>query len=170
MNIYLVGYRCSGKTTIGKSLASKLSFKFFDTDEIFSQRYGEITGFVEKFGWGSFREKEEEILSEVAKSKDFVCATGGGVIMSYNNRELMKKTGIILWLKVAPDTILQRISADPRSKSSRPALTGLAIDQEVRDTLQKRTPYYESISDHVIEADNLSPEKACKLIMDLLPL
>ena len=82
MNIVLIGYRCSGKTTVGKALASMLNMQFIDTDQAVEKSSGRsIDQIVMRSGWAQFRALEKEIISRAAAKDKLVIATGGGVVL-----------------------------------------------------------------------------------------
>nr|MDA3833286.1 shikimate kinase [Spirochaetales bacterium] len=117
MNIYLTGYRCTGKTCVGKSLAQTLWWLFIDADLELVDRYGmTIAEIVSKEGWSSFREKEKAVLKEIGALDKHIVATGGGVILDVENVELMKNSGTIIWLKATPETIKERILQDQNTE------------------------------------------------------
>ena len=92
MNIYLIGYRCCGKTSVGKALSKLLSRPFLDTDEAVVQKAGmTISEMVEKNGWKAFRDMEKSVIDQTTSLFHHVIATGGGVILNPDNVRNMKK-------------------------------------------------------------------------------
>ena len=110
-NIYLVGFMGAGKTTVGKLLAQRLDFTFVDIDEIIvSQLNMPITRIFDEEGESFFRAQETETLHDISLNSSQVVATGGGVIESTENINIMKSTGVMIFLDVDWETIQSRIS------------------------------------------------------------
>lgn len=142
--IFLIGYRCTGKTTIAGLLAKELGRDALDADVLLEQRLGRsIRDIFAEEGEASFREHEASQLRELSARQRHVIATGGGVILRDDNRALLRSSGTCVWLTADPATLWQRLQADQKSRGQRPDLTtgGLA---EIEDLLQKRTPLYEA--------------------------
>ena len=152
MKIFLIGYRCTGKSTIGRILASMLGFSFLDTDKIIETRQSQtISLFVEKNGWDDFRKIEKQILMETAHVKNYVVATGGGIILDPENLQFMKDNGTIIWLKAPAQIIINRMRDDVSSSDLRPSLTGLTIEAETESVLNQRIPLYKKNADFEID-------------------
>ncbi|MBC8246742.1 MAG: shikimate kinase, partial [Deltaproteobacteria bacterium] len=105
MNIYLIGYRCTGKTTVGKLLAGHLEWDFIDTDDkIVEVAESSIKEIVDTRGWEAFRKMERDVIIKVSSNRSHVIATGGGVILDEENIRIMKQTGSVIWLKASAVT------------------------------------------------------------------
>jgi len=170
MNIVLVGYRCSGKTTVGKALAEKLGRVFVDTDEVIQQDAGStIEEMVSKKGWECFREIEKRVIQEVSGMDLLVIATGGGALMDQENVRNLKENGWIVWLKADAHVLHKRMKRDEKRGKTRPSLTGADSLQEIEQVLAGRLPFYEGAGDFTVEADRLSIPQAAALIMENLP-
>ncbi len=155
MNIILIGYRCSGKTSVGKRLAQKLGWLFVDTDDRLVEKDGRsIKEIVEGNGWEDFRRLEKEVIQEVCAQNKTVIATGGGAILDPANVEVMQKCGQVIWLKVSPQTVKQRMARDEGTDTLRPALTSRGLYEEIIDVLKERNPIYEQTMDFSIDTDN----------------
>ncbi|MDL1955941.1 MAG: shikimate kinase AroL [Candidatus Desulfofervidus auxilii] len=166
-NIILIGFRATGKTTIGKLLAQKLNKPFIDTDILIEKRAGKtIAEIVKEEGWSGFRKREKMIIKELAEKEDIVLALGGGAILDAENVECLKKNGIFIWLKAKPETILKRLYQDKKTTSQRPSLTGKSLDAEINQILKERLPIYENIADISIDTDKMLPEEIIKIIME----
>jgi shikimate kinase len=166
MNIYLTGYRCSGKTSTGIALARMMGWPFWDTDdELVKSRGMSITDIVHTRGWDVFREFEKETLQFVASGDRQVVATGGGIVLFDENVQLMKLTGTIVWLRVRPETVAERMTADPVSLTQRPALTDQGALREIEALLSVRNPIYHSAMDFSIDTDMLETEAICQCIL-----
>ena len=166
MNIFLIGYRCTGKTCVGKSLARVLGWSFIDADLELVDKHGmTISEIVSKEGWSSFREKEKAIVKRLSVLDKHVVATGGGVILDIENVEQMKKSGTIIWLKATPETIKERILQDQNTEELRPSLTSKGLVEEIEETLLDRKPLYESAMDFSVDTDNRSIDDICSRII-----
>lgn len=167
MNIYLIGYRCTGKTSVGNLLAHRLGMEFADTDRLLEQRAGmHISNYVSRYGWESFRDLETEIIRDLSRQDGLVAATGGGVVLREKNIEYMKDTGLLVWLKAGPDTILSRMQGDENTRDQRPALSGDPLVQEVYETLKQRTPLYERAAQIQVSTDEADIETVCETLIE----
>jgi shikimate kinase len=166
MNIYLIGYRCTGKTTVGKLLAVHLEWDFIDTDDKIVEVAGQsIKEIVDSQGWEIFRKMERDVIKNVSDHRSLVIATGGGVIIDEENVGVMKRTGSVVWLKASAQTIQRRLSKDKTTQAFRPSLTQKGTIEEVRETLKKRAPYYESAMNFSVETDEATVEDVCREIL-----
>lgn len=144
-NIYLIGPRASGKTTLGQRLAQRLNRPFVDLDARFVEVRGEtIAALVEREGWDAFRQAEATILAETAAQKGLVVATGGGVVLLPENRARLAK-GLVLYLQADPARLAQRLMADLNAEQ-RPKLTEMGLAEEIVTTLAEREPLYLSLA------------------------
>lgn len=147
-NLYLIGPTGSGKTAVGRQLARDLGLQFLDSDDEIEKRTGvEIAYIFEKEGEAGFRERETDVIRELSDYEGFVVATGGGVILAPENRELLAETGIVAYLKTSVAEQLKRTS---RSRK-RPLLNQTDPRQVLESMATVRRPLYEAIAD--IELD-----------------
>lgn len=147
-NLILIGYRCCGKTGVGRHLADLTGYEFVDTDQRIESECGmRIDTLVADRGWRYFRQEETRILKKLVDQENQVIATGGGMVMAPENQELVKKIGTVIWLTADAATIVQRLASDPRTLSQRPRLTSRSLADETRDMLATRTPIYEALAD-----------------------
>ena len=171
MSTVLIGYRGSGKTSVGKRLADHLWIKFVDTDEMVAAKAGKsIKEIFEQEGEARFRALETEAVREAAALQEHVIALGGGAPMVQENRDIIKNAGHrVVYLKCEPDVLLQRLQADPETPALRPHLTALGggID-EIRKLLEEREPIYRQMADAELEVTNLTPDEAIVYIVRLL--
>ena len=165
-NIALIGFRATGKTAVGKILAQRLNRIFLDMDEHLTVSAGrEIACWVRLEGWNSFRQAESELLKTISTRGGLVVATGGGVILAPENRRLLKDSFFSVWLKANTETIHSRIISDPRSCSTRPPLSELPLEDEIRKLLTEREPFYSDTADVEIVTQGKSlPEVASEII------
>ncbi|MBN2706660.1 MAG: shikimate kinase [Deltaproteobacteria bacterium] len=168
-NLYLIGYRAAGKSVVGRQLAATLGLPFRDSDLLLVERAGlSISAFVEKFGWAAFRKLENEILRECNAAAAMVLATGGGIVLDPENRDLLRCGGQVIWLKAGPEVIFARLARDPRTADFRPPLSALSPPEEIRRGLFEREPLYRKTAHFVIEVDQLSLSAIVARIGDYL--
>ena len=170
MNIVLIGYRCSGKTVVGKILASELGKAFLDTDALIEETWGRsIETMISTQGWCQFRETEKRLVEEVSRRNNLVIATGGGIVMDEENVKNLKQNGWLVWLKGKPEVLKERMAKEQGSGRVRPSLTGADPLEEIREVLNVRKPFYERAGDLVVDTSSLSIRDAADLIMENLP-
>lgn len=171
MKISLVGYMGSGKTTIGKGLAEKLSLDFLDLDELIQNHAQKsISEFFKSSGEIKFRKTEREVLINTLESKnDYVLAVGGGTPVYYDNMDLIKGKTISIYLRSNPKFLAERLV---QKKSNRPMIAHLK-DEELPEFVAKhlfeRRNFYEE-SDYTIDIPNKSVIEITDEIIQLLDL
>ncbi len=159
MYIFLTGMMGSGKTLVGKMLANDLGYLFIDLDEeIAKSSKKSIEQIFTEDGEKVFREFESKTASELKLSVPTVIATGGGFPLRGSNREWMKGSGRVVWLKSSPTTILHRIKDE-----NRPLLPKPIEIEHIEKILDRRVPIYKQ-ADLVVETDGLAPEEIVKKI------
>jgi shikimate kinase len=169
MNIVLVGYRCAGKTTVGRRLAARLNTRFVDTDELIESRCGcPIHDIVKVHGWDHFRRLEKLLIEEISKEDRLVIAPGGGAVLDNDNVAALRTNGLIIWLKADRGTILKRMDQDASAVFTRPTLTGRGTLQELDEMIFLRKPFYESASEIRIDTSSLDIESVVENIFTLL--
>jgi len=166
MNIVLIGYRGTGKSTVGKLLAARLGRELVSTDaEIVKRAQRTIPEIVAQEGWEYFRDLESDICRELASRDQLVIDTGGGAILRAQNVEALKKNGTLFWLTASVETIVKRIGGDIQ----RPSLTGTkSFVDEIQDVLRERTPKYQASADHVIATDDRSINQLVETLLTLV--
>ncbi|RQD65450.1 MAG: shikimate kinase AroL [Desulfonatronovibrio sp. MSAO_Bac4] len=152
-NIYLIGYRACGKTTLARRVAESSGLKFLDTDQVIQENsHMSIDEMVSSRGWDYFRDIEEKTLADTALIKGMVVATGGGVILRESNREILKEDKMLtVYLQADADLVLSRLSSDPNPKL-RPALSKSPLTLEVMNTLTERESLYLECADLILDA------------------
>ncbi len=166
MNIYLVGYRCTGKTTVARKLGDILKWHVIDSDYEFVKIYKQsIAVLVEKEGWESFRKKETQIIKKISSLERYIVSTGGGIILDKENVFNLRKSGIVVWLKADKKSIFNRIQKDIKSEEQRPQLISANLETEIEQTLHDRIPLYESAMDFFIDTDDETIDNICELII-----
>ncbi len=164
----LIGYRACGKSTVGRVLAERLDLPLFDTDELIVAEAGKpIAKIFEEDGEEAFRSLETEILRRIlAVEKRYVLSTGGGVPVREENRRLIRESNAICVLfQARPGTILRRIQYDRRSSLNRPSLTPLEPEEEIRELLEQRAPFYKELADITLSTDTRSPVELLQFIL-----
>ena len=165
-NLFLIGYRCTGKSSVGRGLAATLGREFVDTDSVIVSKTGiSIRKTVDERGWQYFRRLEHNALRQVCFVDRQVVATGGGIVLDAANVELMKEGGKIIWLKAAPDTIKSRMVQDQASQGFRPALTSKDSISEIEETLAAREPLYRQAMDFAVDTDHRAIDDICDAIV-----
>ena len=145
--LYLTGFMGSGKSTIAPILANTLGFSCIDMDkaiEDFADK--NISEIFSDFGEAYFRELEESMLQKISRQENCIISLGGGTIASGNNLNIVKSTGILIYLKTSVEQIMQRL----KFKTDRPLIRselGIVLDESHRfrhitNLLTKREPYY----------------------------
>ncbi|HEX7540434.1 MAG TPA: shikimate kinase [Syntrophales bacterium] len=152
MNIILIGYRASGKTSAGRELAKLLGRPFFDTDRmIFAKTGRTIREIVEAGGWQAFREVEKTVISELSGLDEAVIALGGGAVMDRDNVTMLGKRGRYVWLQADARIIALRMGKEKDGTVHRPSLTGAGTLSEIEEVLAKRLPVYRAVADIVVD-------------------
>jgi len=169
MNIFLIGYRCSGKTTVGKWLADRMRWTFIDMDSELVNDCGQsIREIVQAHGWPCFREKEASLLKRLCLSSHQVISTGGGVVLNLENVLEMKSCGLLIWLRAKPETIYHRMRKDINTSNFRPALTEKGSLEEICEMLAERNPLYAQAMDFFVDTDDASVEEIADVIVQIL--
>jgi shikimate kinase len=170
MNIVLIGYRCSGKTVVGKTLARELGRAFLDTDALIEENAGRsIEAMISRKGWEYFRETEKRVAEDVSRRDNLVIATGGGIVMDEQNVKNLKQNGWVVWLKGKPNVLKERMAKEQGSGRLRPSLTGADPLEEIKEVLSTRKPFYERAGDLVVDTSSLSIRDVAALIIKNLP-
>jgi shikimate kinase len=150
-NIYLIGLMGSGKTTLGKILSKKLDKNFYDSDHVIEEKLGvDVPMIFEYEGEAGFREREKDSLKELVSKQNIVLATGGGIILSKSNRDLLSENGIVIYLKSNQKDLIKRMKND----KTRPLLKNGNIEEIIKKLCKEREPLYEEIADFEIMTKN----------------
>ncbi len=163
--IFLVGPMGAGKSTIGRLLASELNYNFRDSDRVIEERTGaDIPWIFDMEGEDGFRERETAVLQELAGEQATVVATGGGIVLREQNRELMKSAGYVCYLTASIDQLVERTARDKK----RPLLQVENPRQKIIDLLTLRDPLYQSAADFIVNTDRRSPKAVAQDIANLV--
>jgi len=171
-NIILGGLRGTGKTMIGKKIATILGYRFVDTDRLIEQKSKmKIAEIVKDYGWEKFRNMEHEIAKKLSKVKKTVISTGGGMLINHANARILNNNGIIVILECESAISADRIKGD----KNRPALTGNGtIAKELEELWKQRKKAYYRFADLIIDTSaqsdniNVDTQKKASQILSLI--
>ena len=164
MNIILIGFMGAGKTTIGRKLAKILDFSFIDTDNEIEDDQGCSVDEIFKYGGEEcFRDIETRLLQKLKNVNNSVIATGGGIVLREENRQILLGLGKIVYLKVSQKVLLQRLQND----RSRPLLKGTTPEIVLNKMFEERSLLYEQ-AECIIEVDKKAPKETANLIIQKL--
>ena len=158
--IFLIGFMGVGKTTVGRSLAKKLNYTFYDTDDLIIDKFniqdGDLLGFFEDRK--EYLNEETIVIKDLIGQEDMVVATGGGGVLKDENIQLMTKNGIVIYLKMSVETQIERIESLERKSLKRRFLP--TIKNSGKEFMENRDVFYEN-NDFTVETDNKSIEQIC---------
>jgi shikimate kinase len=158
MNIILIGYRASGKTSAGRELARLLDRPFFDTDRmIFAKTGRTIPEIVEASGWQAFREVEKTVIGELSRLDEVVIALGGGAVMDPENVAMLGERGRFVWLRADARVLALRMGKEQNGVAQRPTLTGAGTLAEIEEVLAKRLPVYGDVAEVIVDTAGKDP-------------
>lgn len=163
--IILTGFRATGKSAVGAKLAERLGFDFIDTDaELCVGIQCSVAEYVNRYGWLPFRQKERELLTQLAGTTEAVIATGGGAILHRDEWKALRMNSLVVWLRADAETIRQRLRQDRDTAAQRPSLTGAESGDEVEELLNARNPLYREGSDMSVDTADLTPDEIVNAI------
>lgn len=164
MRIYLIGYMASGKSNLGRLLAEKLDYGFLDLDYQFEERFRiSILDFFEKYDEGVFRKIEHSLLNETIDLDDVVISTGGGTPCFYDNMDIIKRSGISIYLCREVPALVSRLKM---AKLKRPILKNIplaGLEEKVAAQLNQRAFFYNQ-ADFIIQSEEIDLENIHQLI------
>lgn len=157
MNLVLIGYRGTGKSTVATLLAERLGMEVVSLDaEIVRHAGRSIPDIVAEHGWPHFRDLETAVTQQVSARDHLIIDAGGGVILRDENVGNLRRHGKLFWLRASVPVIVARIQGG----TERPALTaGKSFTAEVEDVLRERTPRYQAAADYELDTDGRRPEE-----------
>ncbi len=165
INIYLVGPMGSGKTSIGQRLARELGLEFRDCDHELEERTGASINLIfDVEGEEGFRNRETAMLEELTGRQGLVLATGGGAVLREENRALLGRSGLVVYLRTSVKQQLKRLRRD----RSRPLLQTPDREQKLEELAECRNPLYESVADVVFPAQNRGLDTAARNLAALI--
>ncbi|ASV73203.1 Shikimate kinase I [Thermogutta terrifontis] len=166
MNIILIGYRATGKTTVARLLSEQLGWPWVDLDVEIERLAGKsIAQIFAEDGEPVFRDLESRVVADFCARQGWVIAAGGGAPLRAENRQAMRQGGKVFWLTATPETIYRRMTTDPTTGARRPNLTARGGLEEIVELLTKREPVYRETADWVIDTENKSPSQVADEIL-----
>ncbi len=170
MPITLIGYRGTGKSTVGPLLARRLGWEAVDADQEIERRAGKcIAAIFAEDGEPFFRRLEAECLADLLHRPRCVVAAGGGAVLDSGTRLRMRQAGPVVWLTAGIPTILARIGGDVGPTGTRPSLTDLPVAEEIAALLARREPLYEDAATLTVSTDGRAAELIVEEILRRLP-
>jgi len=169
---YLTGFMASGKSTIGPILANTLGWTFFDLDrEIEKRENRKITKIFEEDGKDYFRRKETEILKEISEGENLIISLGGGTLILQENRDFIKKSGNLIFLRSSPEVAYRRL----KHKRDRPVLLTNnneeagedVVIERIESLMKERMKYYQE-ADYIFDTDCESIGKTVDKISNII--
>ncbi len=152
-NFFLVGLMGAGKTTLGRQLAQRLGYAFYDSDHVICERAGVgIPVIFEVEGEARFRDREAVVLHELTALRNIVLATGGGAVLKAANRQALQQNGTVIYLHAQPELLLARTRLD----KNRPLLQVADPLAQLQKLYEQRDPLYREIADHIIDVGQQS--------------
>lgn len=164
-NIFLIGPMGAGKSTIGRQLAQMLNMDFLDSDSVIEERAGaDIDWIFDIEGEAGFRKREERIINELTQSQGLVLSTGGGTVLSKDNRNALSARGIVVYLETTVDKQFERTQRDKK----RPLLQTEDPYQVLQELAKVRNPLYEEIADITLQTDDQTAKVVATQIIDMM--
>jgi shikimate kinase len=164
-NVFLIGPMGSGKTTIGQRLAGLLGLEFLDCDRELEARTGASVSLIfDVEGEQGFRSRETQMLEELAARDGIVLATGGGVVINAVNREILRRRGLVVYLKTSVEQQLKRLARD----RSRPLLQTPDRRERLQRLAEQRNALYEEIAEIEFPARNKNPDAVARQLADVI--
>lgn len=161
-NLILIGAMGSGKTTVGKQLAKRTRMDFVDSDHMIEERCGvSISTIFDIEGEDGFRKRETKMLRELCERNGIVLATGGGAIVSEENRILLRKSGFVIYLKTSIETQLART----QKNQNRPLLENVDVKDKLNELMDERGSLYEQEADLTVMSGDRVVSKVVEEIM-----
>ncbi|MEA5445757.1 shikimate kinase AroK [Gammaproteobacteria bacterium AB-CW1] len=158
--IFLIGPMGAGKSSIGRELARRLGYPFQDTDDYLRERTGvDIATIFDFEGEEGFRERERKAVAELTQLEPLVLATGGGTVVTAENRRLLAERGYVIYLRTSLDFQLRRTR---QSRHDRPLLQTEDPEAKLRELAEEREPLYRELADFVVDTDDQSVKQVMR--------
>ncbi len=162
-NIFLVGLRGCGKTTLGKTLSQNLQCQFYDCDDLIYKKFGKsIAKIVEDKGWSYFRAEESQILKQI-QGNNAIIATGGGIVLAKENRKYIKENGLAIFLNPPLDELIIRLGQNPL-KDQRPSFQVESLENEVNRLYAERLELYLEVADFQVDTSKEIGQNVAEII------
>ena len=170
-SIALIGYRGTGKTTVARLLAARLSYDWVDADVEVELRAGKsIAAIFADDGEQDFRDLEAQVIADLCRRDCTVLALGGGAILRESNRECLAHCGQIVWLTASAAVIAERIGGDPTTVGRRPNLTNRGGRHEIEQLLAEREPIYRACATLEVDTEGKDPAEIAGEIIQRLAI
>ena len=167
----LIGYRGTGKSTVGMRLARRLNWDWIDTDNEVERRAGRtIREIFATDGEPAFRQCERDVIADLVQRDRLVLSTGGGAILNADTRRDLRAAGPVVWLMAPVQIIASRILQDASTASRRPNLTTQGGIAEIRDVLSRREPLYRECATIIINTEGLKLADVVMTVLEQLPI
>ncbi|MGO4393115.1 shikimate kinase [Variovorax sp. M-6] len=167
MAVALVGLPGAGKSAIGRRLAQRLHLPFIDTDHVIEDRLGcSIRDYFEREGEARFRDLEQSVIAELAAAPLGVVATGGGCVLREANRQTLRASFHVLYLRSAPEDVFRRLRHDVK----RPLLQVADPLGRLRELYDARDPLYRETAHEIVETGRPSIAMLVNIIVMQLEL
>lgn len=164
-NLVMVGPMGAGKTSIGRRIAERFGLEFADVDHaVVEACQASIPTLFEQVGEAGFRAHESAALATLLAREGQVVASGGGAVLSAENRAAMQARGFVIYLRVDVETQLKRVARD----RNRPLLLTGDRREVLTELIRVREPMYLEVADLVLEADRLTPGEATATLVGRL--
>ena len=162
-NIVLIGFMGSGKSSVGRMLASKLGRRFVDTDQIVVRKNGtDIAELFKTRGEAFFRDEERRALESLQAADRCVVATGGGIVIRPENTALLQELGFVVWLTASEGVIFDRVSRNAK----RPLLQTGNLRETISQLLALRNPLYQSAAQFTLDTTHLQRSEIAGMIIE----
>lgn len=164
MRLFLIGFMGSGKSTMGRALASQLDLTFIDLDSFLEEKYFKtIPQIFAEEGEDGFRKKERKVLEEVCLFDDVIVATGGGAPCFFDNMDLMNNSGYCIFLDVQVSSLVNRLL---HARVERPLIKGKTAEELeafIGLTMEKRRPFYEKAK-YILRGSEITTNQIVELL------
>jgi shikimate kinase len=166
--IVLIGYRATGKSTVGRIVAERLGRPFADADrEVEAVAGRSIRSIFVEEGESAFREREAQVIEDLTERlAGGVLATGGGAILLESNRKRLRDFGFVVWLTADPETLTRRLLNSRRGVEDRPALTAAGTLDEISLVLEARTPLYRELAHASVATEGKTADQVASAVLE----
>lgn len=166
-NIFLIGPMGAGKTTIGTHIAKGLQLDFYDSDQVIETRSGvDIRWIFDVEGEAGFREREKVVIDQLTQLRGIVLATGGGTVLTEENRKNLSARGMVVYLETSLDQQMERIEFDRK----RPLIQEGDRREILARLRNERIPYYRETADHVFTTNGRSVRAVAEELLKFIQM
>jgi shikimate kinase len=159
-NLFLIGYRGTGKSAVAQRLALVLGWEWVDADVEIELCAGKsIAEMFAQEGEAAFRDLEESVVAKLCQRSSQVIALGGGAVLRPATQARVRRAGSVVWLTASPQSIAERLAADATTVTRRPNLTPHGGMAEIEQVLRERSPIYQACADYTIDTDHRSAQE-----------